>query len=106
MVGTKAAGASRPGGPGTAGKGTALRGAGQMCIRDSLKGDKYAADGDTVNVYVSHPTWTGSSESDKRTFNYTGAASGNSGAKLPSNGEASFQVVIADADQALAVTVS
>ncbi len=71
-----------------------------------LKGDKYAADGDTVNVYVSHPTWTGSSESDKRTFNYTGAASGNSGAKLPSNGEASFQVVIADADQALAVTVS
>ncbi len=71
-----------------------------------LKGDKYAADGDTVNVYVSHPTWTGSSESDKRTFNYTGAASGNSGAKLPSNGEASFQVVIADADKALAVTVS
>ena len=71
-----------------------------------LKGDKYAADGETVNVYVSHPTWTGSSESDKRTFNYTGAASGNSGAKLPSNGEASFQVVIADADQALAVTVS
>ena len=67
-----------------------------------LKGDKYAAKGDKVTVVVSHPAWN---RDDARTFNYSGAATGTTGAVTTTTGSYSFQVVISDNTQALTVTI-
>ena len=67
----------------------------------SEKHDKYAANGDTLTIIVSHPSWT----SGTRTFTFTGGASLTKAVDTPA-ANTTFILTVTDASTAITVTVA
>ena len=65
------------------------------------KHDKYAANGDTLTIIVSHPSWT----SGTRTFTFAGGASLTKAVDTPA-ANTTFILTVTDASTAITVTVA